>query len=446
MKKHFTLRKFPALILVCFLAACNSSSDDVTTTPDMTTNDVIVEAAGTSAWSGGFTTSTSITAYGVCYSSSNPEPTIADSKTSEPVSYSSFTSNITGLTPNTQYYLRAYATFSDKTGYGRVVKFTTGADLSAAYGQVSTYAGSVTGGFANGSLLTAQFYNPMGVASDAAGNLYVADSFNSSIRKISAEGLVSSIAGTGSLGYANGAGNVAQFYSPSALAVDALGTVYVADRGNNAIRKITAGGIVSTLAGSGVAGYADGTGEAATFNTPSGIAIDAAGNLIVADNGNNLIRKITPAGVVTTIAGSRTVGYANASGTAANFNKPTAIAIDANGIIYVAEPANYAIRKISSDMLVTTFAGGPGAAALLGSPNALSFDAGGNLWISDGNGRILKIDADKKLTVAAGTSGVNGSTDGVGNAALFSAPTGIAATAAGVYVADFNNNVIRKVN
>ncbi|AMR31689.1 hypothetical protein A0256_09775 [Mucilaginibacter sp. PAMC 26640] len=446
MKKLSFITQSFLIIAIAGLVACNKSTDD-TATPVLNTTDVVIDAAGTTAYSGGILSSTSAaTAYGVCYSSTNHEPTTADSTKSVAVTYSSFSNTIPYLLPNTTYYLRAYATYLTKTGYGEVIQFNTGSNLSATFGQVSTYAGSLAGGLSNGPLLTAQFDNPMGIAADAAGNLYIADSFNCAIRKISTGGAVTTVAGSGSLGYANGTGNAAQFYSPSALVVDATGNIFVADRGNNAIRKITPSGVVTTFAGNGTAGYTDGTGEAASFNTPSGIAIDPSGNLVIADAGNNLIRKITPAGVVTTVAGSRTAGYLNGTGTAANFNKPAAVAIDAAGNIYVTEATNSAIRKINADLLVTTFAGGPGINSLLGSPNALSIDASGNFWISDGSGRILKINTDKKLLVMAGTSGTTGATDGAGNVALFNGPTGVLATSSGVYVADFGNNEIRKIN
>ncbi|MEO7211458.1 NHL repeat-containing protein [Mucilaginibacter sp.] len=451
MKKLSTLCNFLIVILIAALSACSKSSDTAVTPPELVTAPVIVDAAGTTALTGGFITSGSATAYGVCYSTSHPQPTLSDLNTSETVAYSSFSSNITALTPNTTYYLRAYATYAGATAYGNVIQFSTGADLSGTSGTVSTFAGEVAGGFLDGSGAAALFGNPMGIATDAAGNIYVADSFNSAIRKIGTDGKVTTIAGNGNLGLVNGTAEVAQFYSPSALAVDATGNVYVADRGNNAIRKITPAGVVTTFAGNGEAGYTDGTGSAAYFNTPTGIAVDAAGNVYVADNGNNIIRKITPAGVVTTIAGSRTVGYANGVGILANFNKPTGIALDATGNIYVTEPLNHAIRKINADMLVTTFTGSPTggtvASAWLGDPNALTIDVSGNFWISDANGRILKIDTSNKMTVVAGTSGTTGATNGAGTAALFNNPTGIAAgTGGNIYVADFGNNLIRQVN
>ncbi|WP_158288295.1 NHL repeat-containing protein [Mucilaginibacter psychrotolerans] len=450
MKSKFTLPSIFSIILITMLSACLKSSD-TDTAPTIVTSPVIVNAAGTGAFSGGFITSGTATAYGVCYSSSNQVPTVSDTKTSETVNYGTYASSITDLTPNTTYYLRAYATYLGTTAYGAVVQFNTGSDQSTTTGQVSTFAGAIAGGFLDGIGTAALFQNPMGIATDAAGTVYVADSFNSAIRKITTDGHVTTLAGNGSLGFIDGTAETAKFYSPSGLAVDAAGNVYVADLGNNAIRKVTPTGTVTTLAGSGDAGYADGTGSAATFNTPRGVAVDANGNVYVADYGNNLIRKITAAGVVTTIAGSRTTGYANGTGTDANFNKPTGITLDATGNIYVAEPLNNAIRKIDADMLVTTFAGGSTSGttitALLGAPNSLSIDGSGNFWICDGNRRIIKIGTDKKLIVMAGASGGSGYTDGAGTAALFNGPTGIAVgTGGNIYVADFGNNVIRKIN
>lgn len=451
MKRTLTFPTIFSIIFIAVFSACTKTSDDAGTAPTVITGPVIVNAAGTGATSGGFLSTGTATAYGVCYSSSNQQPTIADTKTSETVNYGTYASSITGLTPNTTYYLRAYATYLNATAYGAAIQFNTGSDQSTTTGQVSTFAGATAGGFLDGMGTAALFQDPMGIATDVAGNVYVADSYNSAIRKITTDGKVTTLAGNGNLGLVDGNAETAQFYSPSGLAVDAAGNVYVADRGNNAIRKVTPTGTVTTLAGSGDAGYADGTGAAATFNTPRGVAVDANGNVYVADYGNNLIRKITAAGVVTTIAGSRTTGYANGTGTATNFNKPTGIALDATGNIYVAEPLNNDIRKIDADMLVTTFAGGSTSgtaiSALLGAPNSLSIDGSGNFWICDGNRRIVKIGADKKLIVMAGVSGGSGSTDGAGTVAVFNGPTGIAAgTGGNVYVADFGNNLIRRIN
>lgn len=194
------------------------------------------------------------------------------------------------------------------------------------------------------------------MAADGTGNVYVADYENNLIRKISQAGVVSTLAGSGAKGADDGLDTAATFNLPEALAVDASGNVYVADNGNNLIRKVTPAGQVSTFAGSGQPGRGDGTGAAASFSSPFGIAIDANGNLYVADSGNNLIRKITPGGAVTTIAGSGSRGANDGSGSAASFNTPAGIAVDKSGNIYVADEGNNLIRKITQTGAVTTIA------------------------------------------------------------------------------------------
>jgi sugar lactone lactonase YvrE len=314
---------------------------------------------------------------------------------------------------------------------------------------VTTLAGSDLG-FVDGTGAAARFNGPFGVAVDAAGNLYVADAGNHRIRKISPAGAVSTLAGS-TQGFADGVGTAAQFNFPRGVAVDAAGTVYVADNANHRIRKITPAGAVTTLAGS-TNGFADGTGAAARFNSPSGVAVDAAGNVYVADLNNHRIRKISPAGAVTTLAGS-TQGFADGVGTAAQFNGPLGVVVDAAGNVYVADNANHRIRKITPAGAVTTLAGstngfadGTGAAARFNGPSGVAVDAAGNLYVADaGNHRIRKISpAGAVSTLAGSTQGFAG---GVGTAAQFSFPRGVAVDAAGtVYVADNANHRIRKIN
>lgn len=228
--------------------------------------------------------------------------------------------------------------------------------LISPAGQVSTFAGTGIAGSVDG-VDTASFNSPMGVATDKAGNVYVADYENDLIRKISPAGVVSTIAGkAGVPGYVDGLDTAARFNLPEALAVDGAGNIYVADNGNNLIRKITPSGQVTTFAGSGNAGNANGVGKQASFNSPFGIALDGTGNVYVADAGNNLIRKITPAGVVSTFAGSGTKGAANAVGVAASFNTPSGIAIDAFGNVYVSDENNNLIREITASGTVSTVA------------------------------------------------------------------------------------------
>jgi serine/threonine protein kinase, bacterial len=214
-------------------------------------------------------------------------------------------------------------------------------------GVVTTLAGSTTFGSVNATGTAASFKFPSGIAVDSIGNVYVADQLNNMIRKITADGVVTTFAGSTAAGSSNATGTAASFKGPSGIAVDSIGNVYVADTSNHMIRKITAGGVVTTLAGSTAAGFNDGTGTAAAFNTPLGVSVDSVGNVYVADTNNNKIRKITPGGVVTTFAGSTAPGNANGTGTSATFNGPTAIAVDSNGTLYVAEQTNNLIRKIA---------------------------------------------------------------------------------------------------
>jgi streptogramin lyase len=438
-------------IVVLIVTGCNKSSVTPGAIPVITTTPVYTDVTGTNAYSGGFISATltsGVTAYGVCWSTTNQTPTISDSKTADTVTLVSYASKATGLTPKTTYYLRAYATNTTGTGYGNVIQFTTNADLSAATGTVSTFAGNSSEGFINGTGTAALFNSPQGITIDASGNFYIADSYNSAIRKITSAAAVTTLTGNGAIGYVDGTLATAQFYAPQSLVTDASGNIYVADLGNNIIRKIATDGTVSTFAGSGAAGYANGTGTAATFNNPRGLVIDASGNLYVADRGNNLIRKITSAGVVTTFAGSTTGGYVdNATATSAQFNTPSGIAIDASGNLYVADLANRAIRKITSAGVVSTLIGGPKQKTVVGYPSAIAIDAKGNLFVTDSStGRVLQLNTSNVILSLAGSATTAGFADGQGASALFNSPQGIVADGSGnVWIADAGNNSIRKL-
>jgi len=417
--------------------------------PVISTIDVVKDAADTSAHSGGFITDAltyAVSTYGVCWSATNATPTTADSKTADTVNYLTYTSKMKGLKVNTKYYVRAYATNSVGTGYGKVVEFTTGADLTSKVGTVSTLAGNANAGFIDDVGTAASFYSPQGITINSTGVIYIADAFNSAIRTVTTGGTVTTLTGDASIGYVDGSLADARFYAPQSLVTDATGNIYVADFSNNIIRKITPAGVVSTLAGSGTAGYDDGTGTAASFNNPRGIVIDGSGNLYVADRGNNLIRKVTAAGVVTTFAGNRASKWVdNTTATTASFNKPSGLAIDASGNIYVADALNYSIRKITSAGVVSTYLGDP-THQVIGSPSALTFDTKGNLFVADQTGRVFEITADKTLLPLAGLSATAGFAEGSGKNALFSSPQGVAADASGnLYVTDSGNNRIRKI-
>ena len=316
------------------------------------------------------------------------------------------------------------------------------------------FAGSDTAGLVNGIGKAARFNHPFGIAVDATGNLYIADVGNNVIRKIDATGLVTTFAGMGGVkGSANGVDSLASFNKPFGVATDASGNVYVADAGNNKVRMIVPAGVVSTFAGTGVAGGGNGL-DTATFNSPMSVAADGSGNVYVADYQNDLIRKITSAGVVSTLAGSGATGATDGLDTAATFNLPEGVAVDAAGNVYVADNGNNLIRKVTPAGLVSTLAGsgqsgsanGTGTAASFDSPFGLAVDAAGNIYVADsGNNLIRKITPSGVVSTFAG-SGARGAKDATGTAASFNTPSGVAVDASGnVYVADENNNLIRKI-
>jgi sugar lactone lactonase YvrE len=320
-------------------------------------------------------------------------------------------------------------------------------------GVVTTLAGTAGyAGYGDGTGAAARFNHPTGVAVDGAGTVYVADSWNHTIRKITAAGVVTTLAGKGGTsGNAVGSGADARFYNPTGLAVDGAGNVYVADSSNSAIRKITAAGVVSTLAG-GYSGYLDGAGTTARFNGPSYVAVDNAGNVFVTDTWNHVVRKIDSVGVVSTVAGSAgSRGYVDGKGAAAMFDGPNGIAVDAAGHIYVADTYNQVIRKVSAGGVVTTpplTGSGIGMAAPPWNPFGIALDGSGNIYVTGQlNQTVRKIDAAGTVTTLAGAAPVTGSADGTATAALFNNPFGVAVDGTGnVYVADTTNSTIRTIS
>ena len=330
-------------------------------------------------------------------------------------------------------------------------------------GVVTTFA-ALPGGFGtpDGIGSAARFYFPQGVTVDGSGNVYVADFYNHSIRKISPGGVVTTLAGlTGvSSSYAvNGAGAAARFYYPSGVAADNNGNIYVAEAGTNSIRKVTSDGVASTFAGPAggyIFGHQDGAGASATFAYPEGIAVDSAGNVYVADSGNSIIRKITPAGDVSTLAGTAgSTGAVDAVGPGARFNSPVALTVDAAGNVFVADTHNHTIRKITPSGSVTTIAGaagstgstdGSGIVARFNNPVGIAVDQFGNLFVGDANNlTIRKITPDGMVSTIGGTPNVIGSADGIGPAANFNYPSAIAVDRSGtLYIADEFNHAIRK--
>jgi PKD repeat protein len=321
----------------------------------------------------------------------------------------------------------------------------TAADVSYVFSTLAGVAGTLVSS-ADGTGSAAQFSAPRGVAVDTSGNVYVADSTNHSIRKITAAGVVTTLAGTaGSSGNTNGTGTAAKFNEPFAVAVDSVGNVFVADTNNNAIRKITPAGVVTTLAGGSGSGTTDGTGTAAKFHEPRGIAIDSAGTLYVADYENHMVRKVTPAGVVTTLAGGTDVmGYVDGQGTAARFRSLQGIAVDSAGNVYVTEGGNRDVRKISASGLVTTLASGTDK---FSEPRGIAIDSTGVFYVGDyGANVVRRVTSTGVVSTYSGTAPVAGSNDGTISTALFNGPSGIAIDTAGnIYVADTLNNTVRKI-
>jgi sugar lactone lactonase YvrE len=316
-------------------------------------------------------------------------------------------------------------------------------------GTVTTFAGSGLSGSANGTGTAAAFNYPNGVAVDAAGNVYVADQGNNEIRKITSSGKVTTLSGTLSSGNSNTSaiGVSATFTGPTGVAADALGSVYVADFGNNLIRKIAADGTVTTLAGGSKSGNTNDVGTKALFNGPAGVAVDILGNVYVADFSNNLIRKIAPDGAVTTLAGSGKAGSANGTGTAASFNGPRGLAVDASSNVYVADANNNLIRKIDINGVVTTFAGsgakgnasGSAAGASFYYPSGVAVDAAGNVYVADAlNNLVRKIAPDGTVSSLAGSGYLSITRP-------FNGPVGVAVNASGVYVANDYGNIIQVI-
>jgi streptogramin lyase len=320
---------------------------------------------------------------------------------------------------------------------------------------VTTFAGSGVPGDVDSNGTNASFDQPNGVVGDALGNLYVADYDNNKIRKITPSTDVSTFAGSGNQGSMDGIGTAASFYQPTAICLGAQGNFYVADFSNHKIRKITPSGEVTTFAGSGVIGANDGNGTSASFHYPADLVADSSGNIYVVDKENNKVRKITPSGDVSTFAGSGSQGSTDGIGVAASFNKPSGICIDDSGNFYISDQYNQKIRKITSTGMVSTYAGsgaqgaedGDASIASFNYPSGICVDALGNVFVADfSNNKIRKITLQGVVSTYAG-SGDQGSMDGIGAAASFYSPTGIYVDDLGIlYVGDQFNHKIRKIS
>ncbi|MFF4012722.1 RICIN domain-containing protein [Streptomyces sp. NPDC001717] len=341
---------------------------------------------------------------------------------------------------------------------------TTGGEHLAP--PISTLAGSRVAGLKgdNEPALVAELNCPLGVAMDGTGTLYIADGENHRVRKVTTDGRISTVAGTGTAGFDgdDGPASTAPLNSPYAVAVDSAGALYIADHGNHRIRKITADGKISTVAGNGTAGFAGdgGPANAAQLHNPCAVAVDGAGALHIADSGNHRVRKITADGKISTVAGTGSAGFSGDGGPAssAQLNSPYGLVTDSTGALYIADSGNHRVRKITADGKISTVAGtgsagfsgddGPASSAQLNSPYGLVTDSTGALYIADsGNHRVRKITADGKISTVAGNG--TGAFDGDGgpaSSAQLNHPLGLAVDCVDtLYIADHGNHRIRKI-
>lgn len=299
------------------------------------------------------------------------------------------------------------------------------------------------------------FSQPMAIAADSVGNVFVADAIAETIRKIVPSGEVTTFAGLqGNWGTADGTGTNARFAYPDGLAIDGADNLYVGDGANSTVRKITPAAVVSTFAGAPLSMGADDGLTGARFWSPAGLAVDGTGNVLVADQPNQAIRKIAPGGRVVTIAGAAELrGSDDAPGAGARFNWPWSVALDAQGNAYVSDRGNHTIRKVTPDGIVSTLAGatgqggsvdGAGSAARFAGPGAIASD-GSSLFVAD-EVTVRKVSLDGVVTTFAGAAGKSGSVDGVGAAARFKSIASLAMSATGnLFVADDGNDTIRRI-
>ena len=340
--------------------------------------------------------------------------------------------------------------YIDERADGRIRKVDT-------KGNIATIGGNGSLGFGgdNAAGTSAQLFLPMGVAVDTGGNVYIADTQNCRVRKLASGGTITTIAGNGGYSYSGdgGAATKAQLNAPQGAAVDAAGNFYIADTANHVVRKVAANGAISTLAGNGTAGFGGDNGAAASaqLNSPTGVAVDGSGNVYIADSANSRVRKVSSAGSIATVAGNGTPGYSGDGSSAANamLNFPVAVAVDTAGNLYIADTNNSAIRKVSTSGTISTVAGnglqgysgdqGPATAARLNDPQGVAVDSAGKLYIADtGNNRVRTVAGNGAIATLAG-NGLPGNSGDGGPATLaqLANPTGIAVDAAGsVYVSD----------
>jgi len=368
------------------------------------------------------------------------------------------------INQNSSWYLRKLALlFAFTTAY---CLFAT-ACLFAAY-TITTVAGTgIAGYFGNdGPAASSKLNNPYSVAVDSSGNIYIADYGNNVIRKVNTDvnEIITTVAGNGVLGYSgdDGAAVSAQLNRPCGVTVDSSGNIYIADTNNRRIRKVDTGGIITTIAGNGTLGYSGDNGPAtsAKLSDPHNVAVDSSGNIYIADTINNCIRKVNTKGIITTIAGNGGYGYSGDNGpaTSAQLLNPTDMVVDSSGNIHIADWGNHRIRKVNKRGIINTVAGngiegysgdnGPATSAQLADPYSVAVDSSGNIYIADtNNNRIRKVDTGGIITSIAG-SGEQGYSedDDAATSSQLDWPLSVAVDSSGnIFIADWGNHRIRKL-
>jgi len=332
-------------------------------------------------------------------------------------------------------------------------------------GIVTTVAGNGAFGYSGdgGPATSAQLNYPSGVAVDSAGNLYIGDSNNSRVRKVSGNGIITTVAGNGTpSGYSGDGGPAtsAQLgYLGLGVAVDGVGNLYIADSSNSRVREVSSSGIITTLAGTGTGGYSGDGGPAtgAQLSYPSGVAVDSTGNLYISDTGNFLVRKVSPGGIIVTVASGAGNGGDGGAATSASFI-PYGVAIDSGANLYIADGQDNSVRRVSSDGIITTVAGnrnrgsysgddGPATSAPLATPNGVTVGNGGDIYIADiENARVRKVSPSGIITTVAGGGNGGLGDGGPATSAFLGGPTGVAVDSTGnLYIADDGNSRVRKV-
>jgi sugar lactone lactonase YvrE len=334
---------------------------------------------------------------------------------------------------------------------------------------IITVAGTGSAGFSGdgGPATSARLQTPEGVTVNSSGTLYIADYGNHRVRQVTRDGVIATVAGTGSAGYGGDGGpaTAAQLHFPYGVAVDSAGTLYIAEFGNHRVRQVTRDGVITTVAGTGSAGYGGdgGPATAAQLNHPCGVAVDKAGTLYIVDDYNDRVRQVTPDGVITTVAGTGSSGYSGDSGdggpaTAAPLNHPVGVAVDNAGTLYITEWHHHRVRRVAPDGVITTVAGtrnsgysgdgGPASSAHLNTPSGVAVDNAGTLYITDDfNHRIRQVTRDGVITTVAGTgSAGHGGDNGPAVAAHLNNPVGVAVDSAGaLYITERDSHRVRKV-